>query len=197
MKLRPVRRVASAVAAVLLAGCAAAPPTRFHTLLDEPVASAAPRTAQPPAWELLPVSVPAQVDQPQLVVRAADGTLALLERERWIAPLADEIHAALTERLAQAFGPAATAGARPAWRIRVEVKRFDSAPGRYARLDVAWTLLRAGGDAGPATLSCRGSFEQAVGPGFPALAAGHRQAVGKLADAITAALAAGQPASCP
>ena len=193
-----LRRMSSAVAAVLLIGCSAAPPTRFHTLLDE-TAAAPSRGARPLGWVLLPVSVPSRVDQPQLVVSADDGTLAVLERERWIAPLADEIHAALAERLAQAFGPATAAGGRSAWRIRVDVKRFDSAPGRYARLDVVWTL-HAGDSGGAAALSCRSAFEQAVGLGFPALAAGHRQAVGQLAGAVAAtlpALAAGQPASCP
>ena len=76
--------------------------------------------------------VPAQVDQPQFVVRRADDTLAVLEQERWIAPVQDEIRAALIEHLSVRLGPpgaAPRAGARD-WRVAIDVQRFDSAPGR-------------------------------------------------------------------
>ena len=109
------------------AGCASAPATRLHSLLtaDARAASAAPALA----WQLAPVTMPAQVDRPQLVVRAADDSLVVLEQERWIAPLADEMHAAIAERLVQRFGLGA---AGTPLRVRVEVQRFDSVPGRRA-----------------------------------------------------------------
>ena len=191
-----LRRLLAAVAVALAAGCTSAPPTRFHTLLDAPTAPAAPAGA-PLAWELLPVTVPAQVDQPQLVVRAGDGTLALLESERWIAPLADEYRAALAERLTRALGPPAGAGSAGGklWRIRVDVQRFDSLPAAYAREEATWSVA-----AGGSTLTCHGSLQERVDAGFPALAAGHRRAIERLGDAIAATLrelAAGRTPACP
>ena len=63
--------------AVALSGCALpqSPPVRYHTLL--PAETQAAPSTQRLAWELLPVAVPAQVDRPQWVVRAADGSLAV------------------------------------------------------------------------------------------------------------------------
>lgn len=182
---------------VLIAACASAPPVHFHSLLP---ADGPPRAVQRQAtkieWQLLPIAIPAQVDRPQLVIRsAADESLVVLEQERWIAPLADEMHAAIAERLTQRFGVAASDSASSR-RIRIDVQRFDSAPGRYAQLAADWFLLTDG--SAPA-LACRFEARQPVGAGFIELAAGHRRAVAGLADVIAdglAALVAGRPAQC-
>lgn len=196
-----VRRPALLLAALGLAaaGCATTPQTRFHTLLPAPAAGVARAAPAMPAqaWELAAVTVPVQVDQPQLVVRLPDDTLAVLEYDRWIAPLGDEIRAALAQRI----GAALAAGAAPAattakpMRIAVDVQRFDSAVGRYARLETDWTIRAADG-SGPA-LRCRSVFEQAVTPGVPALAAGHRVAVAQLGDALAAVLKASAGGAAP
>jgi uncharacterized protein len=194
------RRPAALLAALglLAAGCASTPQTRFHTLLPAPAAGVARAAPALPAqsWELAAVTVPVQVDQPQLVVRMPDDTLAVLEYDRWIAPLGDEIRAALTQRI----GAALAAGAAPAapgktWRIAVDVQRFDSAVGRYARQETEWAIRAADG-SGPA-LRCRSVFEQPVTSGVPALAAGHRVATAQLGDTLAAALKAAAAGAAP
>ena len=200
-------RLAAGTALAALAaasGCGSAPLTRFHTLLDAPPGTASGADGGKLAWELLPVIVPVQVDQPQLVVRADDGTLALRENERWIAPLADEYRAALVDRLTQALGTPPWLGQAPKdgrlWRVRVDVQRFDSVPGRYALEELNWSLRPAEAAGGDALLACHGRVEVAVGAGYPALTAGHRQAVERFAAVIAAKLRdldAGQPADCP
>ncbi len=185
-------------ALLLLAACSSQAPPRFHSLLP-PAASV--RVAAAPAataWQLLPVAIPAQVDQPQFVVRRADDTLAMLEQERWIAPLADEIRAALAEHMAAILGApgAAPATGRKDWRAAVDVQRFDSTPGR-STLVAQWVLL-TGGDA--PVLRCRSVLEQSVGAGIPALAGGHRQSLLQLGAALSQALMAldaGRVAVCP
>jgi uncharacterized protein len=191
-------------AAMAASGCGSAPVTRFHTLLGPPMGQAAASEASRLAWELLPVAVPVQVDQPQLVVRADDGTLALRENERWIAPLADEYRAALVDRLTQALGTPPSIAEAPRgsrlWRVRVDVQRFDSVPGRYALEELSWSLRPAEAAGGDALLACHGRVEVPVAADYPALTAGHRQAVERFAGAIAAslrALDAGQPANCP
>ena len=171
-------------------GCAAtAPPTRFHTLLPAPDAGPAAPVVTSPGWEMLAVTVPPQVDRPQWVVRQADGALMVLEDERWAAPLADEIAAAVADRLRRA-APATTVppGQRP-WRIAIDVQRFESAPGRFARIEAEWSLRP--GDSATAGWRCRGSFERPAGSGYAALAAAHREALVQLGDAIARGLAAG------
>jgi uncharacterized lipoprotein YmbA len=184
----------------LLAGCGSAQPPRYHTLMPAPASTVRPPApAGSMAWEVLPVAIPAGVDQPQWVVRTVDGSLAVLEQERWIGPLGEEIRAAVSDRLTQEVGaPAASAESRKRWRIRIDVQRFDSSPGREARLEATWTLS-SDADAA-AALRCRGEFVQALATGgYLALAKGHQQAVTALADAIGSELKtlnAGQTATC-
>jgi uncharacterized lipoprotein YmbA len=140
---RPIARrpgVLLAAIGLMAAGCSTTPTTRFHTLLPAPVAAVSRATPTTPvqAWELGSVTVPLQVDQPQFVVRMPDDTLAVLEYERWIAPLGDEIRAALIQRIGSAFAANSSSAAAPAaqgktWRVAIDVQRFDSAVGRYAR----------------------------------------------------------------
>lgn len=198
---RPLSASAAIGVAVLalLAGCGSAQPPRYHTLMPAPASTMRPPApAGSLAWEVLPVAVPAGVDQPQWVVRTVDGSLAVLEQERWIGPLGEEIRAAVADRLTQEVGaPAVSAESRKRWRIRIDVHRFDSTPGREARLEATWTLSS---DADAAALRCRGEFVQALAAsGYLALAKGHQQAVTTLADAIGSELKtlnAGQTATC-
>lgn len=126
----------------LLAGCSSAP-ARYYTLMAD---SSLPIT-QPSAvnFELQVVRVPLQVDQPQLVVRRAAGELAILDHERWAAPLADEFHDALASQLERQLGRRDLAGmpkpaGLPLARISVAVRRFDSVEGQQAGLDAVWNL---------------------------------------------------------
>lgn len=204
---RRARRLLSlsvlACAGVWLAGCATPQATRFHTLMTPPggaPAEPAPRAPTGgPAWELLPVGIPAQVDRPQMVVQLAEGALAVVEQERWIAPLADEVQAAVAERLTEVLGvqESSSRSRRERWRVRIDVQRLDSALGRAARLEADWRLRS--NENPRRALRCRTSHEKPVAPGYAALAAGHRAAVEELADAIAAglrALDAGQSPDC-
>jgi uncharacterized lipoprotein YmbA len=172
----------------MLAACASAP-TRFLTLVPPP--GSVPDGTAPTAGPKVSVSIPSQVDQPELVVRQPDGSMALIESERWIAPLGDEIRSSLVLSLAPRWNPAAPA------QLRVDVQRFDSVPGREAYLEAVWTLTLDGTPDRP--VSCRSAFREPIGPGYARLAAGHRAALGRLADEIFAAsqaLQAGRPATC-
>lgn len=174
----------------MFAGCSSAPTTNYYTLMPPAAASEQGTAAATPLdWDVLSVAVPAQVDQPQWVVRTADGGVTILEQERWIAPLADEIRGAVVERLTKSFGPPRmtyAAGATPTWRIRINVQRFDLLLNREARLDADWSLR---GDAASAT--CHTSISEPIQmPGFAGLAQAQQQAVGQLAAAIGVALRA-------
>lgn len=187
---------------LLLAGCASAP-LHYYTLVapaggSEPVAAASPLS-----FELMPVNVPAQVDQPQLVVREGGQGVALLGSERWIAPLADEVRGALSADLVRQLHGAdlsgMAAGEKPRLRIKLDVRRFDSAPGAYALIDAAWSVRAAAGDS-PAALACTTRVREAVGAGYPALVQGHQRAIAQIAAQIATAahaLADGQKAACP
>jgi len=210
MTCRPMRRRTRSVAAfasfiaagLVLAGCSTPAPERFHTLLTSDSFASAPAASAPIYVDIGPVSVPAQVDHAQWVLRQPDESLLLLEQDRWAAPLADELRGALAARLASRWGAIDVRGVAipmaAIWRVRVDVQRFESIPGREARIESTWSLSSS--QRGGQTLVCRHvAHEDAAGTGVAVLAAAHRQAVTKLADAIgrqLAALGAGQSAAC-
>jgi uncharacterized lipoprotein YmbA len=196
---------AMAIAAgLLLAACAAPKPDRFHSLLaSELAAPAAPAGVAPSVVDVLPVTLPPLVDQPQWVLRAADDSLLVLEQERWAAPLREELRGALLERLTSRWAAldvrTLPQAAGNVWRVRVDVQRFESLPAREARIESTWSLLSPQRNA--AALVCRSSVRESVGDGgVLALAAAHRRAVAKLGDEIgqrLVALQRGEAAGCP
>ncbi len=176
---------AIAVAALLVA-CATTPSPRFHTLMRaEPSVRAPSAQGVSVAAVLEPIRLPAQVDQPQFLVRLSDDTVAVLEQERWASPLRDELREALRDELITAWGmteerPAP--GARAPMRIGLDVRRFDSVIGVEARIAGSWTLLT--GDARAAAASCEWFVRERAPGGITALAAAHRLAVLRLAAGI-------------
>lgn len=198
--MRPVLTppILSALVLLALAACSAsAPPVHLHSLMP---AEPAPRDATRPAMAIAlePIRVPAQVDQPQWLVRLPDDSLSSLEQERWASPLSDELRQALLDELAARYG--AVEGRSPSsatvLRVGLELRRFDSIPGREARIEAAWTIA-----AGAATtlLRCDALLREPAAAGMPALAAAHRRVVVRLADAIGDSLvsARGAAPSCP
>ncbi len=192
--------VAVAVAAVL-SGCSSAPVVRYHTLMPGDVPSRAAASSSSIAIVLEPVRVPAQVDQPQWLVRLGDGTMAVLERDRWASGLGDEFRLALREQLIAGHGATEArlgSGAGPI-RIGVDVRRFDSIASREARTEGTWTLV--GSEAGGAhVFRCEWFIRESAEAGTMSLAAAHRRAVARLGDAIGEALrkfSRNEPPSCP
>jgi uncharacterized lipoprotein YmbA len=200
-------RVPALLAVLALAACASAPLHYYTLVRPQAPATAAPAAVPTLSFELLPVSIPAQVDQPQLVVRSGAQGMQLLNGERWIAPLADELRSALAADLARTMpardASGLPAGNQPRLRIKFDVRRFDSQPGEYALLAGTWSVRQLGAGpaaAGDATLTCADSVRESVGPGYPALVEGHQRALARVAAHIAQAaraVAAGQAVNCP
>lgn len=200
-------KLAVLAAALGLAACSS-PVMRYYTLVA-PLEST-PAVKNPPApfqFEMLAVQLPVQVDQPPLVVRQGDGSLAILDTERWGAPLGDEFHDALTAQLESRFARRDVAGLpkdsnQPLLSLRTDVRRFESLPGQYALIDVVWNLGMRNGPAGSTrtNLTCSSVIRENAGVGLENLVLAHQAAVARLADDIarTAQNWARQPtASCP
>src|SRR5204863_7145723 len=114
----------------LATGCAS-PPSRFYTL------SSTPATATPapgPAILVGPVSIPAVVDRPEIVVTIGNNEVWLDELNRWASPLADNISLAVVENLIAALATsrvalaAQTAGFDADFPVTIEVQRLESIP---------------------------------------------------------------------
>lgn len=188
------------VVAVLfgLSGCAGSPPIHWHSLS----AGGAPTASGPPAAsvDLLPVAIPGRIDHPAIVLSGPNGSLEMLESDRWASPLADEFRQLFDEALwAQARAndehraPAPTPAGMPRWRLAVRIERFDvatdaeSGAGVTAIAEASWSLRPL--PDGAAT-SCRAAFRVGVvGRSATAAAEGLRTAASHLAEAVGGAVA--------
>ncbi|HUA26755.1 MAG TPA: PqiC family protein [Steroidobacteraceae bacterium] len=172
----------------MAAACTSAP-IHYHTLTPAPVDAAG---AIPPSADgvaLVSVKIPAQVDRPELVVRQRNGEIALLENEEWIAPPAEELRTALSIELVRQLTSADARGLRrdpPPIMVRVEIERFESAPGDYVLVTAFWHL-RINAGPGQEVLACRTEVNERVANGIPALVRGYQLAIASIADTIASA----------
>src|SRR6185436_8915946 len=157
---------ALSMVAALAAGCASAP-ARFYTLAPTATAGAAPAAAY--GIVVGPVSLPAEVDRPEFVVQVAPNRVELDEFNRWAAPLGDGIARAVAGNLSVLLGTphvatALIANSNPAYRITIDVQRFESTPGQGILFEAIWAVRKA---AGGAPGSGRTVAREAVqGPGY-------------------------------
>ncbi len=217
--IRTATRLLGAAVAMALVGCASAP-MHYYTLMaaaaesaDALMAPAAESAGAPSAaadqgtaglpFELLPVSVPAQVDVPQLVLREGGQSVAMLEGRRWIAPLGSELRGALSADLARQLHSQDVSGLpgnqRPLLQIKLDLRRFDSQLGGYALIEAGWSVRVLHAAHGGA-LACSSRVRETVGPGYDALVQGHQRALAQLAAQIAGvarALGREQASACP
>jgi uncharacterized lipoprotein YmbA len=171
------------LAACLLLGACRSDPISFHTLTPVQLPNARTGTQIP----IEGISVPPQVDRPQIVIRQGTSGLAILETQWWGASLADELRSALTDQLSNT-------GGRDNVSVRIEVQRFDSIPGQYGLIDVKWRL-RPIGAADNGLQTCRSTLQTPSGPSIDDLVSAQQNNVKRLAALISQA--AGNPRGCP
>ncbi|MCX2546234.1 PqiC family protein [Pseudomonas sp. COW5] len=171
------------LAACLLLGACRSDPISFHTLTSaQPMPG---RSGQDIAIES--ISVPPQVDRPQIVIRQGNSGLAILETQWWGASLGDELRSALVDQLSNA-------GVSRKTSVRIDVQRFDSIPGQYGLMDVKWRLRPAdAGDSG--LLTCRSILQTPSGSSIDDLVNAQQNNVKRLAELIRQA--AGNARGCP
>ena len=167
------RRVVMAAALLLplpLGGCGSTP-TRVFDL--SPASAAAPAlTGSSSAGPLIYVDRPAVAgyfDRTQMVTRTGNSQISIHEFEVWSDPPADLIARAIVDDLARRFGADSVMMtpvqhyATPAWRVELDVLRFDMNKSGQAVLDARWTLLAGPNDRLAATR--RERIETSAGDG--------------------------------
>ncbi|HET9338811.1 MAG TPA: PqiC family protein [Casimicrobiaceae bacterium] len=186
---------ASSIALGLAAGCSTPPPSRFYTLA--PTATA---TSQRSSLVIAvgPVTIPSDVDRPEFVVSTGPNEVRLDDFNRWASPLQEGLARAIAENLVAILGTPRvvrfpqTLATEPDYRVVVEVRTFESTPGKSAALDAVWTVRRMKDGR---TQTGRTSAREAVPEsGFDALAAAHSRGVARLSQDIAAATQALQGA---
>jgi uncharacterized protein len=176
--------------AAAVCGCSTAP-SRFYTL----DATAVSDGTAPVSYPIMvgPVSVPAAVDRPEFVVETAPNRVEVDEFNRWAAPINDAVAQVVAGDLVKLLGTPNVAAAPmanfdPAYRVTIDIQRFDSFPSQAALVEAVWTVHST---AGGETRSGRTVAREAVaGNGFDALAAAHSRALAKMSGDIAIAIRA-------
>ncbi|WP_295385600.1 membrane integrity-associated transporter subunit PqiC [uncultured Thiodictyon sp.] len=185
-------RIALAALGLFIAGCAS-PPSHFYTLSSAlaPGAGVAPPSGGV-AVAVGPVSIPAQVDRPEILVSEGANRVRPQETERWAAPLADNIARVVAENLADLLATARvtrfpqTTDMAAAYRVLIDVQGFTSVPDQAATLGAVWTVRRT--QDGRSETGRTRVREPVTGAGYEALAAAHSRALGTLSRDIADAL---------
>jgi uncharacterized lipoprotein YmbA len=185
-----MRRLAALATVVILgAGCGPTPPTHFYTLGAVPGPAATPSAL---SVAVGPVTVPASVDRPEIVVSTGPNQVRLEQFDQWASPLQNNIARVVAENLVAMLGTPRvtmspqTLAAGVDYRAVIEVQRFDSALGEAATLDVVWVVTRTrDGKAQTGRTTVR---EPTTGPDFEALAAAHSRALARLSRDIAGAV---------
>lgn len=135
------------LALLLLAACASSPPEQDYTLsVDAP---AQPIRAMPDVVIAVGAArLPDLYDRPQLVVRASENRVRVLEQQRWAESLKSAIPRVVAADLGRLLGTSHTS-AYPAgeardtgYRVALDVRRFDASEGKGASVDIAWRVHR-------------------------------------------------------
>ena len=173
------------VAALALLAACRSDPIEFHTLTPVQLGASARTTSE---IEIEVLTVPPQVDRPQIVVREGNTGMAILETQWWGASLVDELRSALADQMVN-NNPQRKVS------VLVEVLRFDSIPGQYGLIDVKWRLRGVNqGDSG--LITCRSTLQTPSGPSIDELVTAQQTNVKRLAALISQASAKTQ-GGCP
>lgn len=170
----------------MLAGCAS-PNVRYHTLVSSDFVS---NMVVPPEFviDLLPVGVPAQLDSQQVVVRQSNSRMVVLDDDRWLSPLGDELQTALSLGMTQQLNTVDVAGLardnrKPVVRVLIQVRRFDNWPGNAVSLYAEWSLsIQQEGKN--RRLVCRSNITQLVGEDPAQMFRAGQQVVKRLSNQI-------------
>jgi hypothetical protein len=195
--VQAARRLALGTA-LLLAGCVgSSPPSRFYLLTPLPGPEVSPDATPHVTLVVGPVSLPPEIDRPQLVTRVGSYERRVHETARWAAPLHENVARVLAENLASRLGtplvstvPVKAGGAFDR-RVAVDILAFDAVPGGECVLTARWTVSDRQGNVGAER---RSSVRAPTAAGRPEdIVGAMSRNLADLADEI-AALLGGAPA---
>jgi uncharacterized lipoprotein YmbA len=190
----PVRRsvgVAPVILALALIGaCSSSPPARFYTLSDT-----APEATPPTGigWvRIIGVTIPGELDRPELVRRIGPNQLSIAGLDRWAAPLDQTILRALSDDIARRV-PAPVPGQQYA--VSVDIHEFYGDGACNVTLRAAWTPKPSRAEnAQPVNEEIQIPSSGSCPATLPATMS---IALGQLSDRIIAAVVRMPPAAAP
>ncbi len=197
MNRRAARRIVVTVAVGLgvtaLGGCGTSPATRLYTLA--PVAESRGNPASPSDAIVIgvrSVTLPEELDRPEIVTRTGPNTVQLAEFDQWSAPLRDSVMRVIGQdltvllsgdRVAVYPWPPGTSVDRE---LVVQVTRFDGQLGGRCVLHAQWQMLTRRGAR--SVITGRSTLNDACGPDYAAFAAAQSRLLATLSAEIASAI---------
>jgi uncharacterized protein len=181
-----MRATAMMLGALVVGGCAASHADHFY-VIDTPPGSARESTAAFTRQVTLRVSVPSLVDRSAMVISTPDG-VAVLEHERWAAPLSDLITSALARDIERQRGDVVVLPHRldnagvPLTAIAIDVDEVRARLGDQVALEAHWRITDTAG--GKVTLGRDVFVSPVQSQSYAAVAEGVSGAVRLLADRL-------------
>ena len=181
------------VVGLALAGCATSPATRFYVLTPVPPGDAAASPASVGITiGLRSVTLPDELDRPQIVTRTGPNTVQIAEFDRWSGSLRDSVMQLLAANLATLL-PGDQVTVYP-WRLGtsvdreaiVDITRFDCEMAGQCALQARWRVLERRGT--PSTDYGQSTLSVAAGRDYAALVATQSRLIGALSAAIARAI---------
>jgi hypothetical protein len=171
---------------LLINACATSSPDHFYTLDSQP-GGARESGTDFRRQVTLSVTVPSLVDRPQMVLTTASG-VAVLDHERWAAPLADLVTTTLGQDIERrrsdvvVLRRSADHPEIPLTRIAVDIDRITARLGEPVSIDAHWRLIDV--PTGKASIG-RGVFASPQPPqSYGAVALELSACIAQLADAL-------------
>jgi uncharacterized protein len=194
-----IRRIVALIAAVAGAcalaaipvGCAS-PASHFYTLSPGASAGAVDGGTSNLVVVVGPVSIPAMVDMPQIVVRTGPNQVSMDEFNRWASPLQSNISHVVADNLVALLGTTRVMLYQQAqntdgdYRVSIDVQTFESAPGDAASVSALWVVRRV--KDGKTHIGRTVDREVTPEKTYQALAAAHSRALSRLSEDIADAI---------
>jgi uncharacterized lipoprotein YmbA len=176
---------------VLVCAACTSAPIRYYTLTapsDEP----SPATGAPLTVEVRVVHTAPQLNRSELMIRTGPSEMVLLENERWVSPLKDEIKEAVYLELQRRLSQMTQVRALQAFTklsVDIDVQRLEAETGRYALLEASWSgnLWGAGSDRTIAG-TCTFRAAEEIRGGYALIVERYQREIAALADAMVSVL---------
>ncbi len=187
------RRIAAIAAALalagLMAGCASSPAKFFTLSPDATATSKADAASSKLVIVVGPVSIPAIVDMPQIVVSKGANQVAPDQFNLWASPLRNNIAQVVGANLVVLLGTPNVSSVLTSdadFRVAIDVQVFESSPGDAATLSAMWNVRHV--KDGKTMIGRTSVREASTEKGYQALAAAHSRALSRLSADIADAI---------
>ena len=191
-----LKSAAALLTVLLLAGCAGkSPRVDFYVLsADARAVAGVAGSCSSQAISVGPVSWPRYLDQPRIVTRAGANRLEASEFNRWGGSLEDDFVRTTIENLSGLLQSELVVNYRrsshyaPAYRVEMDVLRFDGQLGGDVVLEVKWSVIAEA--TGKIVLVTTSSIQKVTsGPDYEALVNASSLAIAQLSEELAVQLA--------